>query len=83
MDQIINTKELRNSLPKIVNDVQHGMHYTVLYRSRPAFRIVPVEEKEAMVPLEEDPLYRADALGETTDGFSAADHDRLLYGTGE
>jgi antitoxin (DNA-binding transcriptional repressor) of toxin-antitoxin stability system len=82
MDQIINTKALRASLPRIVNDVRHGARYTVLYRSRPAFRIVPVEEKEATIPLEDDPLYRADAVGETVDGFTAADHDRLLYGGG-
>jgi len=26
-----------------------------------------------------DPLYRAAALGRSTDGGTAADHDRLLY----
>ena len=82
MDQIINAKQLRASLPQIVSDVQHGARYTVLYRSRPAFRIVPVEEEEALVPLEDDPLYRADALGQTADGLTGADHDRLLYGDG-
>lgn len=82
MDQVINAKELRASLPQIVNGVQRGSRYTVLYRSRPAFRIVPVDDPEQMVPLAEDSLYRADALGETTDGFTGADHDRLLYGSG-
>ena len=82
MDEIINAKELRLSLPQIVNDVQQGACYTVLYRSRPAFRIVPVEEEEVIVPLEEDPLYHADGLGETKDGFTGADHDRLLYEDG-
>jgi hypothetical protein len=31
--------------------------------------------------LEEDPLYRADALGRSSDGLTAADHDALLYGS--
>jgi hypothetical protein len=41
---------------------------------------VPVEGDE-QVPgeLEDDPLYRAGALGASTDGKSAADHDAVLY----
>jgi len=79
MDQVINTKELRASLPQIVNNVRHGESYTVLYRSRPAFRIVPVEEADTPLAPDKDPLFEADALGETTDGFTSVDHDRLLY----
>lgn len=82
MHQIINTKELRASLSKIVAGVRRGERYTVLYRSRPAFRIVPVDDTErAASPLDKDPLYRARAVGESSDGLSSADHDRLLYGT--
>jgi antitoxin (DNA-binding transcriptional repressor) of toxin-antitoxin stability system len=81
MQQTINAKELRASLPKIVEDVKRGMHFTVLYRSRPAFRIVPVDDADRVAyPLEKDPLYGAGAVGESTDGLSAEDHDILLYG---
>jgi len=80
MQHIINTKELRSSLPKIVEGVRKGEKYTVLYRSRPAFRIVPIEEEcEITSPLANDPLYQAIAIGESSDGLSGADHDTLLY----
>ena len=80
MHRTINTKELRLSLPRIVECVRKGEEFTVLYRSRPAFRIVPVEEDFPIpTPLSSDPLYRAGALGESSDGLSGADHDSLLY----
>lgn len=84
MEQTINTKELRASLPRIVEDVKHGKQFTVLYRSRPAFRIVPINDTDrSTYPLVKDPLYRASAVGESTDGRSAADHDATLYGNPE
>ncbi len=82
MQETINTKELRASLQKIVKDVKRGKHFTVLYRSRPAFRIVPLDDADRVAyPLEKDPLYHAGAVGESKDGLSAADHDAILYGT--
>jgi hypothetical protein len=58
----INTKQLRASLPKLVERVRKGARFTVIYRSRPAFQIVPVDATEAArTPLETDPLYRARA----------------------
>jgi prevent-host-death family protein len=81
MDRTINAKELRSSLPRIVARVRRGERFTVLYRSRPALRIVPVEDRErAEVPLEEDPLYRAEPVGASLDGLTSEDHDRALYG---
>lgn len=81
MSIIISAKELRASLPKLVERVRKGARFTVLYRSRPAFRIVPIDDAEAVLtPLEEDPLYRAPAVGRSTDGRTAADHDAVLYG---
>jgi antitoxin (DNA-binding transcriptional repressor) of toxin-antitoxin stability system len=78
----INTKELRSSMPAIVESVKRGEHFTVLYRSRPAFRIVPLDDEDrTSYPLAEDPLYKAEAVGESSDGLSSADHDSLLYGT--
>jgi prevent-host-death family protein len=81
VDDAINAKQLRASLPQIVARVRRGARYVVLYRSRPAFRIVPVDETTLPLgPLEEDPLYLAKALGRSKDGRSAADHDADLYG---
>jgi len=81
MQETINTKELRASLPKIVEDVKRGKRFTVLYRRRPAFRIVPLDDTDLVAyPLEKEPLYHAGAVGESQDGLSAADHDALLYG---
>lgn len=76
----INAKTLRGSLPDVVRRVQKGARFTVIYRSRPAFKIVPLDDAEhAVPPLSEDPLYQAEAIGESSDGRSAADHDELLY----
>ena len=53
----------------------------MLYRSRPAFRIVPGDGPVALGALEEDSLYLAEAAGSSNDGWAAADHERLLYRT--
>ena len=81
MKHIINVKELRNSLPEIIKKVRLGDKFTVLYRSRPAFRIIPVgPDEEVVVPLAKDPLYGAPAVGSTKDGLTSQDHDLTLYG---
>lgn len=82
MERTINAKQLRASLPETVRRVRRGERFTVLYRSRPAFRIVPVEEGlvETTAPLAEDPVYRARALGRSNDGRASRDHDQILYG---
>jgi prevent-host-death family protein len=82
MDKLLNAKELRATLPSIVERVQRGERFTVLYRSRPAFRIVPAEDDAAALAgddLSSEPLYRAGALGQSSDGLDSADHDALLY----
>ena len=81
MNVHINAKQLRASLPELVERVRRGARFTVLYRSRPAFQIVPVDEHDTTsAPLDADPLYGADAVGSSTDGRTAADHDDVLYG---
>jgi len=81
MNTLINAKELRASLPALVGKVRRGARFTVLYRSRPAFQVIPVDAAPGEAgDLEGDPLYRAKPLGRSTDGRSAADHDSLLYG---
>ena len=82
MSNPMNAKELRASLPRVVRRVRAGERITVLYRSRPAFRIVPVEHTGTdALPLEDDALFRAEAVGRSTDGRSAAEHDVVLYGS--
>jgi prevent-host-death family protein len=81
MNVPINAKRLRASLPDVVERVRKGTRFTVIYRSRPAFQIVPVNDTEqAPVSLADDTLYRALAVGRSSDGRSAVDHDALLYG---
>lgn len=81
MSTLINVKELRASLPEVVEKVRRGTRFTVLYRSRPAFQIVPVDAPTtAGDTLENDPLYQAKPVGRSTDGRSAAAHDAVLYG---
>ena len=80
MNVSINAKRLRGSLPDVVERVRRGTRFTVIYRSRPAFQIVPVDDSEhARAALSDDPLYRAGAVGRSVDGQAAADHDALLY----
>jgi antitoxin (DNA-binding transcriptional repressor) of toxin-antitoxin stability system len=80
MNTLINAKQLRGSLPDIVGKVRRGARFTVLYRSRPAFQLVPVETApETAGDLADDPLYQAKPLGRSNDNLSAADHDSLLY----
>lgn len=79
--QTINTKELRANLATIIERVKRGRSFLVLHRSRPAFQIVPPNSHDhSLPPLEEDPLYRARAVGRSKDGLRAEDHDRILYG---
>ena len=81
MNVHINAKRLRGSLPDVVKRVRRGTRFTVIYRSQPAFQIVPVDETEQpTVGLAEDPLYRAGPVGRSRDGRTAANHDSLLYG---
>ena len=80
MNVPINAKRLRATLPAVVARVRKGTRFTVIYRSRPAFQIVPINESvETSVSLDADPLYRARTVGSSTDGHSAADHDAILY----
>ena len=81
MNVSINAKRLRASLPDVVERVRKGTRFTVIYRSRPAFQIVPMHDANPdAVALADDPLYHASAVGRSTDGGRAADHDSVLYG---
>jgi antitoxin (DNA-binding transcriptional repressor) of toxin-antitoxin stability system len=76
----INAKRLRATLPDVVERVRRGARFTVIYRSRPAFQIVPVDDRAgAPASLKDDPLYRAEAIGSSDDGRASTDHDEILY----
>lgn len=80
MNESINAKQLRGSLPAVVERVRKGARFTVIYRSRPAFQIVPVADSEQLPSaLDDDPLYRAKPVGRSVDRLAAADHDAVLY----
>jgi antitoxin (DNA-binding transcriptional repressor) of toxin-antitoxin stability system len=80
MNVPINAKRLRASLPDVVERVRKGARFTVIYRSRPAFQIVPIGDAEhEPVELTDDPLYRADAVGSSVDGGTSTEHDAVLY----
>jgi len=80
MNVPINAKRLRATLPEVVERVRKGTRFTVIYRSRPAFQIVPVDATgSASSSLADDPLYRAQAVGSSDDGRRSVDHDAVLY----
>jgi prevent-host-death family protein len=81
VEKTINTKELRATLADVVRRARKGERFLVIHRSKPAFRLIPVDPGEQpLPPLEEDPLYGSPALGESRDGLSSKDHDAVLYG---
>jgi antitoxin (DNA-binding transcriptional repressor) of toxin-antitoxin stability system len=80
MNVPINAKRLRSTLPDVVERVRKGTRFTVIYRSRPAFQIVPVDDHAGPpVALAGDTLYRAQPVGSSDDGRSSVDHDAILY----
>jgi prevent-host-death family protein len=80
MNVPINAKRLRATLPDVVERVRKGTRFTVIYRSRPAFQIVPVDDAgTTSQSLADDPLYRAQPVGSSGDGRTSVDHDALLY----
>ena len=80
MSSTINVKTLRNEMGRIIERVSKGEDFTVLYRSRPAFRIVPLSGAYTYGVAEDDSLYRAEAVGRSDDELTSEDHDRTLYG---
>lgn len=80
MNVPIHAKRLRASLPDVVARVRKGTRFTVIYRSRAAFQIVPVNDAgDAPGVLEDHPLYGAEAVGSSSDARTSTDHDAILY----
>ncbi len=76
----INARELRKDLARVVKQARMGQHFRVLYRSHVAFEIIPpgMESSQAG-DLQSDSLYGAAAVGASSDGLAARDHDLELY----
>ena len=80
MPETISAKQLRERLQDVVEKVRRGERFTVLYRSRPAFDIIPVGSPPLDgMPLESDPLYEAPPVGASKSGDAAVRHDEVLY----
>ena len=79
MPETISAKELWGRLQEVVEKVRLGERFTVLYRGRPAFDIVPATSPPIdSVPLK-SALYQAPAVGASATGDADARHDELLY----
>ena len=46
MQRSLSIKELRNRLPEILEHIQNGITYTLIYRSHPVGQIGPVQDDE-------------------------------------
>ena len=46
MNQIIGVKELRENLPKYTDAVQDGKSFIIVKRSKPIFKIIPIDEDD-------------------------------------
>lgn len=80
MSDSVNVKELRRDLARVLRRVERGARVTIVYRSRPVCQLVPLGTADVgATKLEDDPLYEAPAVGRSSDGRMAADHDDVLY----
>ncbi len=80
MPETISATELRDRLREVVEKVRLGARFTVLYRGRPAFDIVPIGSPPIEnVPLALDSLYQAPPVGASETGDAATRHDEVLY----
>lgn len=62
MTKIIGVKELQTKTKKIREEVEHGMHFIVVWRSKPIFEIKPVTETEFSESLKATGLYKDDFI---------------------
>ncbi len=75
-----NAKRLRASVPGLVERARRGARFIVSDRSGPASQIAPLRDTtDEPIPLADAPLYRAIAVGVSSDGRCSTDHDAVLY----
>lgn len=63
MTKIIGIKELQTKTKRIREEVENGMHFIVVWRSKPIFEIKPVNEIEFAESLKATDLYTDDFIG--------------------
>lgn len=60
--------------------MDRGARFTVLYRSHPAFQIIPIDaSSKKQTSLEKDPLYHTKPLIASGHPGAAKNHDSYLY----
>jgi prevent-host-death family protein len=47
MDKIIGLKELRENTEKYITEVEKGKSFTVVRKSKPVFKLTPIDEEES------------------------------------
>lgn len=48
MDKIIGLRDLRENLPAYAEKVKHGASFVVVKKSKPLFRVSPIEDDEGL-----------------------------------
>lgn len=62
MTKIIGIKELQTNTKKIREDVEKGVHFIVVWRSKPIFEIKPFEDTDFADALKSTNLYTEDFI---------------------
>jgi len=76
----IKAKRLRGLVPDVIERARQGARFIVPDRRRRASHIVLLRHAtDEPIPLADDPLYQAIAVGVSSDGRCSTDHDALLY----
>lgn len=48
MDKIVGLKDLRENLPAYAKEIAGGVHLIIVKKSKPLFRISPIEDDESL-----------------------------------
>ncbi|MBI5755118.1 hypothetical protein HZA41_02785 [Candidatus Peregrinibacteria bacterium] len=62
MTKIIGMKELQTKTKKIREDIKNGVHFIVVWRSKPIFEIRPFEEMGFVSAMQSTNLYTEDFM---------------------
>ena len=79
MSNMINVKTLRLEMGRIVEKVGKGEDFMVLYRSRPAFRIVPVTGASIRSPAGDDSAEVTEVVARSAPALPEIDQERGFY----
>lgn len=80
MQTTISSGQLKSNFGQIIGQIKKGNKFTVSYRKRPAFEILPLARQEQCIAdLKSDPLYHSGPLGRSSTGDASLKHDQVLY----